>query len=149
MSFQCKVELVSVQDLLNKHEADTLAVFLGAEKGPEKVVSNFIGDAMPHIFDDDVIGSVLLAGLQGHAPVTANGLHGVLDDIDKDLFHLALIDVQGRKVGIRMPCDVNSPLFALAAKQIDAFSQDGQYILLLAFRVGQPDDIRVFLHEFV
>ena len=62
---------------------------------------------------------------------------------------VALLAEQGRKVGIQMPCDFNSPLFALAAKQINAFFQDRQYILFLAFRVGQPNDIRVFLHEFV
>ena len=92
MGFQSEVEVVSVQDLLNKHEADALAVFLGAEKGPEKVVSHFIGKTMPGIFNDDVICSVLPAGLQGHTPIVSNGLHGVLDDIDEDLFHLALIN---------------------------------------------------------
>ena len=81
MGFQGEVEMVSIQDLLNKHEADALAVFLGAEKGPEEVVSDFIGKALPRILDDDVIGSVLLAGLQGHAPVVPNSLHGVLDDL--------------------------------------------------------------------
>ena len=92
MGFQSKVEVVSVQDLLNKHEADALTVFFGAEKRPEKVVSDFMGKTVPRILDDDVIGSVLLAGLQGYTPVVPNSLHGVLDDIDEDLFHLALIN---------------------------------------------------------
>ena len=92
MGFQSEVEVVSVQDLLNKHEADALAVFLGAEKRPEKVVSDFIGNPLPRIFDNDVIGSVLLAGLQGHTPIVPDGLHGVLDDINEDLFYLALIN---------------------------------------------------------
>src|SRR5688572_11630078 len=105
------------QDLVDQRQPKPAAISLRAEERREQLRSHVLRDPTTRVSDRERGTSAIGGELDRDPAAGADGLHGILQYVHENLFHLVAIQGNRRDRGRRDPLTGDVPMLELRAKK--------------------------------
>ena len=133
---------VLADDAFHDHQSETGAFFLGGVERLENVVQLLLRNAAAGVGDADPDSVGRLTSGRGESAAAGHGLHGILDQVDQDLFDLAGVDAREFQLAGQLFLDVDAAILQFRAQEVEGVAGGVVKRRHLELRRAGPDGLQ-------